>query len=66
MQPARQQLADILREARSLLALPDNDFDWSSWRDAHSALAEIDGLIDTLETGKLLSVGAQNQPAIGR
>jgi hypothetical protein len=28
---ARQELLEVLRNARALLALPDNDFAWSSW-----------------------------------
>jgi hypothetical protein len=52
---ARQQLANVLREARSLLALPGNDFAWSSWEDTGAALAEVDGLIATLEAGRLPS-----------
>jgi hypothetical protein len=51
----RQELASVLREARSLLALPGNDFAWSSWEDAGAALAEVDGLIATLEAGRLPS-----------
>jgi hypothetical protein len=52
---ARQELANALREARSLLALPGNNFDWSSWADAGAALAEVDGLIAVLEAGRLPS-----------
>jgi hypothetical protein len=55
MNPAQRELANVLREARSLLALPDNDFSWSSWVDAGAALAEMDGLITTLEAGRLPS-----------
>jgi hypothetical protein len=51
----RQELASVLREARSLLALPGNNFDWSSWADAHAALAEVDGLVAVLEAGRLPS-----------
>jgi hypothetical protein len=53
MAPAYQELAEILREARSLLALPGNDYTWSSWEDAEAALAEIDALIAVLEAGRL-------------
>jgi hypothetical protein len=48
-------LPDVLREARSLLARPGNNFDWSSWGDAEAALREVDGLIGTLESGRLPS-----------
>jgi len=50
---AKQQLAAVLREARAFLALPENDFAWSSWADASVALTEMDGLIATLEAGRL-------------
>ena len=36
-----------------MLALPDNEFMWSSWEDADAALAEMDGLIRRLEAGGL-------------
>ena len=42
---ARHELIQIVRDARSLLALPDNGFSWSSWADAVAALAEVDGYI---------------------
>ena len=38
----------ILNEARALLALPGNDFAWSSWEDAAAALAELDAAIAAL------------------
>lgn len=50
---ARRELADVLREVRALLARPDNDFLWSSWEDAGDALAEVDGLIQALDAGRL-------------
>ena len=49
---ARQELANVLHEARSLLALPGNSFDWSWWEDAPAALAEVDRLIAALEAGR--------------
>ena len=55
MGEVRQELLIVLREARGLLALPNNDFAWSSWANAGSALAEMDGLIATVETGRLPS-----------
>ena len=51
----RHELIQILRDARSLLALPDNDFSWSSWEDATAALSELDGYIAALERGDLPS-----------
>lgn len=55
MNVARQELLSVLREARSLLARPGNDFAWSSWQDAGAALAELDLLIVTLDAGRLPS-----------
>lgn len=44
-------LLDIFYRARDLVALPQNDFSWSGWRDAEEALAEIDGIISRLRAG---------------
>jgi hypothetical protein len=52
MDVARTELRNVLLEARSLIALPDNNFDWSAWRDADAALRELDGLIAALECGR--------------
>lgn len=41
----------VLAETRALLALPGNDFSWSSFLDAEAALAELDGYIDTIRAG---------------
>jgi hypothetical protein len=43
----------VLRETRLLLARPENNFAWSSWTDAESALREIDGLIASVSSGSL-------------
>jgi hypothetical protein len=51
MAEAHQRLAQVLREARALLARPENDFAWSSWKDAPEALAEMDRLIASLDAG---------------
>src|SRR5262245_41444106 len=50
---ARHELADILRQARELLARPGNDFAWSSWEDTSAALAELDRQIAAVESGQL-------------
>ncbi|HVK12220.1 MAG TPA: hypothetical protein VM597_25940 [Gemmataceae bacterium] len=42
MTDARRELADVLREARAVLARPDNDFSWSSWPDGVAALAGVE------------------------
>jgi hypothetical protein len=52
---SRRELSDVLREARALLALPGNCFDWSSWADADAALHEIDAVIATLDANRLPS-----------
>jgi hypothetical protein len=53
MDASRHHLADILRDARALLALPGNDFAWSSWPDAAAALGELDRHIAAIETGPM-------------
>jgi hypothetical protein len=50
---APQNLIDVLDEARSLLAEPDNDFAWSSWKAAGAACREIDRLVSLLASGSL-------------
>jgi len=45
-------LLDIFHRARDLVARPDNDFAWSSWRDAEHALEEIDAIISRLRNGE--------------
>jgi len=55
MDAARAELRNVLLDARSLIALPDNNFDWSSWHDAAVALREIDGLVAALERGRVPS-----------
>lgn len=47
------ELVEALRESRALLALPSNDFAWSSWEDAAAALAELDAHIAAIEGGQL-------------
>ena len=44
-------LLAVMLEARRLIALPENDFTWSSFIDQEAALEEIDGFIDQLEAG---------------
>ena len=48
-----QGLIAVMRDARDLLARPDNDFAWSSWEDREAALAEVDEHIATLERGSV-------------
>jgi hypothetical protein len=46
-----QKLIAVLRETKAFLALEDNDFSWSSWRDQNQAISEIDSIIRELENG---------------
>jgi hypothetical protein len=41
----------VMREIRRLVALPDNDFAWSAWRDQWAALADINRSIAALQQG---------------
>lgn len=54
MTPERQELLAVLQETRRLLALPENDFAWSSWQSADDALEEMDALIARVGTGAAL------------
>jgi len=47
------ELISVFVRVRAALALPDNDFVWSSWRDANHALEEIDGILTTLRDGRV-------------
>ena len=49
MNASFRELVGVLRETRTLLARPDNDFAWSSWQSAADALSEVDGCIAALE-----------------
>ncbi len=40
----KSELLEILADTRRMLALAENDFSWSSWEDAASALQELDNL----------------------
>ena len=49
---AKDALLEVLREATALLSLPENDFGWSTWENAAEALAELDGFLSRIETGR--------------
>lgn len=53
MNPTHQPLLQILYEARALLERPGNDFAWSSWADAATATAQLEGYIESIERGRL-------------
>jgi hypothetical protein len=46
-------LLDVFQRARDLVARPDNDFAWSSWRDTEDALEEIDAILAQLQRGEI-------------
>ena len=52
-EPPDRQLVLLLRATNELIALPDNDFSWSSWGDAITASAEIAGLLLKAESGHI-------------
>lgn len=47
----RDDLLRVLRRTRERLARPDNNFLWSSWKDADAALREIDAAIAAIDAG---------------
>lgn len=51
----RPELMAILREARQLLAIPDNDFTGSGWSSEVTALGELDWFIDIIRGGLMPS-----------
>jgi hypothetical protein len=53
MNASHQKLVVVLQEARQWLSRPDNDFAWSSWEDAPTALREIEGIIARIQSGDM-------------
>jgi hypothetical protein len=47
------RLADVLLSSKILLERPENNFEWSSWRDSCHAAQDIDGLLARLQRGDL-------------
>lgn len=45
------ELVEVLRETRQLLARPENNFIWSHWDSAADALREVDAFIAQIESG---------------
>lgn len=56
--PDFAELQRVFLEVRQLVALPDNDFSWTSFVDQELALFELDTLIDALRMNRL-PVGAE-------
>jgi hypothetical protein len=48
-----EKLILVFEEARRLMDNPENDFAYSSWEDTETALAEIDGILSQLRSGRL-------------
>ena len=46
-------LGYVLEAAIELVALPGNDFDWSHWRNAAQAQAEINELLEHVRSGQM-------------
>ena len=51
--PANGRLVSVLHEAQAVLRRPNNDFAWSKWNDAITAVREIDLHIAAIERGDL-------------
>jgi hypothetical protein len=51
MSDPKRRLLEVLCESRALLALPNNDFAWSTWDNTASALSELDSFITAIEDG---------------
>jgi hypothetical protein len=51
MTAEQTELVAVLLEARKLLALPKNDYAWSSWRDFEHASTEIDDHVEKIKNG---------------
>lgn len=47
------KLIEILKETRELLAQPENDFSYSSWKSSTEAIHEIDSLMSNIESGNI-------------
>lgn len=54
----RQELIDLLLEARTLVTRPDNNFIYSSWLDVGHAATEVDGILAALTSGGTLPEAA--------
>ena len=49
----KASLIHVLESAIELVAIPDNDFCWSSWEDKEGAESEIQNLISIIKNGHL-------------
>ncbi len=53
MDTAKDELVEVLQEARAFLARPGNDFVWSGWEGPDEALRELDEKIAAVLSGPL-------------
>lgn len=49
MHNAKEELLNVLKQTRELLALRENDFNWSRWDNAGEALIEFDQFVSNIE-----------------
>ena len=47
----RSVLIDVLRASIELLSIEENDFAWSSWKNAAEAVAEVKSILAVIEAG---------------
>jgi hypothetical protein len=50
---ANTKLVSVLHEAQAILRRPENDFGWSKWDDATTAVTEIDSHVAAIERDDL-------------
>ncbi|GGM29475.1 hypothetical protein ACFFX1_47935 [Dactylosporangium sucinum] len=55
--PGPGALLAVLADARAMLARPGNDFSWSSFADAQTALAELDAFAAAVRSGVATPAG---------
>ena len=48
---SHQELLDVLRETRTWLTRPNNDFVWSSWNSQDEAVRELDSYVAEIARG---------------
>lgn len=51
MKAGCESLIEVLEDAKRLVALSGNDFDWSGWLDRDEALTEINEYIERVKVG---------------
>jgi hypothetical protein len=51
-----EKLISVIKDTRKYLALEGNDYSWSSWKDQDQALAEIDSILNQLQSGSVPNI----------